>query len=149
MRNGRSCGTFCLMNKRAILSVYDKSGLVELGHGLIELGWELIASGGTAQRLRTHGLPVTDVAAITGALAGASVGQSGIPKEWLDGLIEWPRSVYWMENLTARLAQQFPEHGDAEIVGPLPIFWPGQLLRNLVFAILVLGHGFRRIFPPY
>ncbi|HRX79648.1 MAG TPA: ADP-ribosylglycohydrolase family protein [Pirellulaceae bacterium] len=89
------------------------------------------------------------VAAITGALAGASVGQSGIPKEWLDGLIEWPRSVYWMENLTARLAQQFPEHGDAEIVGPLPIFWPGQLLRNLVFAILVLGHGFRRIFPPY
>ncbi len=67
MRSGRSCGTFCPMNKRAILSVYDKSGLVELGRGLIELGWELIASGGTARLLRASDLPVVDVAAITGA----------------------------------------------------------------------------------
>ena len=67
MRNGRSCGTFCLMNKRAILSVYDKSDLVELGQELIALGWELIASGGTARLLRSGGLPVIDVAAVTGA----------------------------------------------------------------------------------
>ncbi len=35
--------------KRAILSVYDKSGLVEFARGLVELGFELIASGGTAR----------------------------------------------------------------------------------------------------
>ena len=34
--------------KRAILSVYDKTGLIELARGLVELGFELVASGGTA-----------------------------------------------------------------------------------------------------
>lgn len=55
------------MNRRAILSVYDKSGLVELGWGLVELGWQLIASGGTAAILRQAGLTVTEVSEITGA----------------------------------------------------------------------------------
>jgi phosphoribosylaminoimidazolecarboxamide formyltransferase/IMP cyclohydrolase len=55
------------MSKRAILSVYDKSGLVEFGRGLVELGWELIASGGTARTLRQEGLAVADVAHVTGA----------------------------------------------------------------------------------
>ena len=36
--------------KRAILSVYDKTGLVELARGLVELGFELVASGGTSAR---------------------------------------------------------------------------------------------------
>ena len=36
--------------KRAILSVYDKTGLVEFARGLVELGFELVASGGTARR---------------------------------------------------------------------------------------------------
>ena len=55
------------MSKRAILSVYDKSGLVPLAQGLIEAGWQLIASGGTARLLREAGLEVTDVAEVTGA----------------------------------------------------------------------------------
>jgi phosphoribosylaminoimidazolecarboxamide formyltransferase / IMP cyclohydrolase len=55
------------MKQRAILSVYDKSGLVELAQGLAGLGWELVASGGTARRLRQAGLAVQDVAAVTGA----------------------------------------------------------------------------------
>jgi phosphoribosylaminoimidazolecarboxamide formyltransferase / IMP cyclohydrolase len=55
------------MKKRAILSVYDKSGLLELAQGLTGLGWELVASGGTAQLLRRAGLAVQDVAAVTGA----------------------------------------------------------------------------------
>lgn len=55
------------MSKRAILSVYDKSGLVEFGRGLVELGWELIASGGTARTLRQANLAVADVADVTGA----------------------------------------------------------------------------------
>ena len=32
---------------RALLSVYDKTGLAELGRGLVDLGWELVSSGGT------------------------------------------------------------------------------------------------------
>ena len=55
------------MVKRAILSVYDKQGLVELARELVELGWELVASGGSARAVRDAGLPVTDVAAVTGA----------------------------------------------------------------------------------
>ena len=55
------------MTKRAILSVYDKSGLVEFAQGLIALDWDLIASGGTSRLLREFGLPVMDVAEVTDA----------------------------------------------------------------------------------
>ena len=51
---------------RALLSVSDKKGIVELGKGLVERGWELVSTGGTAQALRDAGLPVMDVAEITG-----------------------------------------------------------------------------------
>ncbi len=60
-------GKFHKMSKRAILSVYDKSGLAEFGQALAEMGWELIASGGSARLLREAGLPVTAVAEMTGA----------------------------------------------------------------------------------
>jgi phosphoribosylaminoimidazolecarboxamide formyltransferase / IMP cyclohydrolase len=52
--------------KRALLSVSDKTGLAELGAGLVRLGFELVSTGGTARALRSAGLPVTDVAAVTG-----------------------------------------------------------------------------------
>jgi len=52
--------------KRAILSVYDKSGLVEFARGLVDLNFELVASGGTARALSAVGLPVTQVDRITG-----------------------------------------------------------------------------------
>lgn len=58
---------FATMNKRAILSVYDKSNLTELGQQLAQMGWELVASGGTARLLREAGLAVLDVAEVTGA----------------------------------------------------------------------------------
>jgi phosphoribosylaminoimidazolecarboxamide formyltransferase / IMP cyclohydrolase len=51
---------------RALLSVYDKSGLIEFARGLIELGFELVASGGTARALSQAGLAVTQVDEITG-----------------------------------------------------------------------------------
>lgn len=53
--------------QRALLSVYDKSGLVEFGRGLVARGWELVSTGGSARALREAGLPVTDVAAVTGS----------------------------------------------------------------------------------
>ena len=52
--------------RRALLSVSDKTGLVDLGRGLVALGFELVSTGGTARALREAGLPVTDVAAVTG-----------------------------------------------------------------------------------
>ena len=51
---------------RALLSVYDKTGVVELASSLHGLGWELLSSGGTAKVIADAGIPVVDVAAITG-----------------------------------------------------------------------------------
>ena len=51
---------------RALLSVYDKAGLVEFARGLHELGVELVSSGGTAAALTDSGLPVTPVEEVTG-----------------------------------------------------------------------------------
>ena len=52
---------------RALLSVYDKEGLVELAQGLSDLGWELVASGNTAARLTEAGIAHTEVAELTGS----------------------------------------------------------------------------------
>ena len=52
---------------RALISVYDKEGVVELARGLTELGWELVSSGGTAAHLEEEGLAVTRVEEVTGA----------------------------------------------------------------------------------
>jgi phosphoribosylaminoimidazolecarboxamide formyltransferase/IMP cyclohydrolase len=51
----------------ALLSVSDKSGLVDFAHALAELGWEFVASGGTAKALGGAGLVVTEVADLTKA----------------------------------------------------------------------------------
>jgi phosphoribosylaminoimidazolecarboxamide formyltransferase/IMP cyclohydrolase len=53
--------------KRALLSVYDKSGLIELARGLNELGVELVSSGNTAAALEQADIPVTSVADVTGS----------------------------------------------------------------------------------
>ena len=54
------------MPRRALLAVSDKTGLPELGRTLVDIGFELVSTGGTAAALRAAGLPVTDVAAVTG-----------------------------------------------------------------------------------
>src|SRR5438445_4991294 len=50
----------------ALLSVSDKSGILEFARGLHALGVKLISTGGTAKLLADHGLPVTEVAQLTG-----------------------------------------------------------------------------------
>jgi phosphoribosylaminoimidazolecarboxamide formyltransferase/IMP cyclohydrolase len=50
---------------RALLSVSDKTGLVEFARGLHALGWELLSTGGTARALREAGVPVRDVSDVT------------------------------------------------------------------------------------
>jgi phosphoribosylaminoimidazolecarboxamide formyltransferase / IMP cyclohydrolase len=51
---------------RALLSVYDKTDLTKFASTLVELGWDLVASGGTELALKTAGLPVTPIEALTG-----------------------------------------------------------------------------------
>ena len=51
---------------RALLSVSDKTGIVDLGRGLHARGFELVSTGGTARTLADAGLPVTGVSDLTG-----------------------------------------------------------------------------------
>jgi ADP-ribosylglycohydrolase len=81
------------------------------------------------------------VAAIVGGLVGATAGEAAIPLEWLDGLVDWPRSVPWMRRLAVRLADR--------TAGPQRLFWPALPLRNALFLLVVMLHGFRRLLPPY
>ena len=53
--------------KLALLSVFDKSGITELAASLVDSGWTLLSSGGTAKVIADAGLPVTDVADHTGS----------------------------------------------------------------------------------
>ena len=78
-RNPLSSGTACSCGSpgwwrsadnggvRALISVSDRSGAVELARRLVDLGWEIISSGGTAGALRAGGVDVTEVAEVTGA----------------------------------------------------------------------------------
>jgi phosphoribosylaminoimidazolecarboxamide formyltransferase/IMP cyclohydrolase len=51
---------------RALLSVWDKVGIVEFARGLVALGVEVVTTGGTAAALRDAGVPVTDLSEVTG-----------------------------------------------------------------------------------
>jgi phosphoribosylaminoimidazolecarboxamide formyltransferase / IMP cyclohydrolase len=54
------------MPNRALLSVYDKTGIAELARGLIDLGYEVVSTGGTLAALEAAGVPVTAVSDVTG-----------------------------------------------------------------------------------
>jgi ADP-ribosylglycohydrolase len=86
-------------------------------------------------------------AAIVGAIAGAGVGREGIPHEWLDRLVEYPRTLRWMEGLAEKLARARVQPLAAIEVPRLPAM--RLMLRNMFFLGVVLVHGFRRLLPPY
>lgn len=81
------------------------------------------------------------VGAIGGAMAGSVVGEQGIPADWINGIADWPRGVPLLREVADRLAR-----GEGSPVG---YFWPAALARNLLFLVIVLLHGFRRLLPPY
>lgn len=85
-------------------------------------------------------------AAILGGIVGAATGRQGIPQEWQSGLLEWPRSLGWMERLGACLGADPAGRSGKRAPG---LFFPAVLLRNLFFLAVVLFHGFRRLLPPY
>jgi phosphoribosylaminoimidazolecarboxamide formyltransferase / IMP cyclohydrolase len=51
---------------RALISVSDKRGIVQFAQGLVDLGWDIISTGGTFAALRAGGVPVQAVEAVTG-----------------------------------------------------------------------------------
>lgn len=55
-----------MSTRRALLSVSDKTGIAELGRGLVERGFELVSTGGTARALREAGLEVAGISEVTG-----------------------------------------------------------------------------------
>lgn len=79
-------------------------------------------------------------------LRQAEIQYRALPQDWLSGLMEWPRSVGWMEQLGNQLDRVI-QTGVAE--KPCPLFPLSLLLRNLGFLGIVLFHGFRRLLPPY
>jgi ADP-ribosyl-[dinitrogen reductase] hydrolase len=85
-------------------------------------------------------------AAMLGAIIGAGMGKQAIPKQWLDDLIEWPRTISWMETLAtkAATADQNGKPGKAHSLSITCL-----AIRNTGFFLLVLVHGLRRLLPPY
>ncbi|MEW6228658.1 MAG: bifunctional phosphoribosylaminoimidazolecarboxamide formyltransferase/IMP cyclohydrolase [Bacillota bacterium] len=55
-----------MKTRRAIISVYDKSGVVDFAQALARLGYEIVSTGGTASVLEGAGMPVTRVSGVTG-----------------------------------------------------------------------------------
>jgi ADP-ribosyl-[dinitrogen reductase] hydrolase len=84
--------------------------------------------------------------AIAGALAGLTVGETGIPSRWVDGIADWPRNTAKMREMADALAAKT---SGEEIDSPVRYFWPGVVIRNVLFLAVVLLHGFRRLLPPY
>jgi ADP-ribosylglycohydrolase len=87
--------------------------------------------------------------AITGALSGVTVGERGIPSDYSERLLEWPRSSSWIGRLAHHAAAQFPDEDSAADMGTAGLFWPGIPFRNLIFMLAVLTQGLRRLLPPY
>ena len=85
--------------------------------------------------------------AILGAILGARVGKEGIPEDWLNNIIEWPRSISWIEMLGKAVAASF-SGGDKLRDCPSYLVL-GIPIRNILFLLVVLVHGFRRLAPPY
>jgi len=95
--------------------------------------------------LITCGGDTDTVAAIAGGICGAEVGEAGIPRPWINGICDWPRSIRYMR----ALAKALTERRSGIPSSPPKFFWPAVPLRNFFFLIVVLFHGFRRLLPPY
>ena len=110
------CGGFAvrdheraLLRMRALLSVYDKTGIEAFARGLVDLGWEIISTGGTHSALERAGISVISVSDVT-----------GFP-EILDGRVKTLHPAIH-GGLLARL--DLPEHQsalDAHQIAPIPL----------------------------
>jgi ADP-ribosylglycohydrolase len=101
---------------------------------------------GGLQEILCAGGDTDTTGAILGAILGARAGKDGIPEEWRTRIIEWPRTITWMEQMGHCLAASLS--GDLKTACP-GYFVPGVVLRNLIFLKVVIFHGLRRLAPPY
>lgn len=85
--------------------------------------------------------------AILGALMGATVGINGITEEWINNLQDYPRNIKLLNKIAQKLAMIIENNYQPS----QPVFydWWWVLPRNIIFLLVVLFHGFRRLFPPY
>ena len=95
----------------------------------------------TIESIVQEGGDVDTVAATAGAMAGAVNGPEGIPPDWIKGLTDMPHGGDYVRALARRIAD------DSVLVATH--FSPMQVPRGIVFTVLVLAHGFRRLAPPY
>jgi ADP-ribosylglycohydrolase len=101
---------------------------------------------GTLTAVLECGGDTDTIGAIAGALAGAQVGERGVPRDWVRGVVDWPRGVPLLRRLADRLASV---SSTREPDRPVRYFWPAVPLRNLLFLLVVLSHGLRRLAPPF
>jgi ADP-ribosylglycohydrolase len=83
------------------------------------------------------------LAAIVGGIAGAET--STFPAAWLTQLRDCPWTVAYLR----RLGDSLTSTRSPNLVSPPPLAWWWLPLRNLLFLVVVLAHGFRRLLPPY
>ena len=101
---------------------------------------------GTLESVLNCGGDTDSTGAIAGALAGVVVGESGIPDDWLKGLVDWPRGSGHLQQIAERVCE-VSQRGNP--VSPVMYFWPGMILRNAFFTVITFIHFARRLFPPY
>lgn len=81
------------------------------------------------------------VAAIAGGISGVEVGEAGIPEKWIRHVSDWPRSIAYVHRVAGALSQR--------VAGETPtiprLCWPFVLPRNLIFLLIILAHGFKRL----
>jgi ADP-ribosylglycohydrolase len=101
---------------------------------------------GALQAVLECGGDTDTVAAITGGMVGACLGSDGIPERLKRGVWEPIYSSVWLVQLGKSLA-------DTVLKGvkqrPQPTRWILLPFRNVLFLVVVLLHGFRRLLPPY
>lgn len=76
---------------RALISVSDKTGVVEFADGLKRLGWDIIATGGTMKLLRDAGLEVINISDVTGFPEICDGAREDAPSQGTRGAARPPR----------------------------------------------------------
>jgi phosphoribosylaminoimidazolecarboxamide formyltransferase/IMP cyclohydrolase len=127
--------------RRALLSVADKQGLVSFAEGLVDLGFEVVSTGGTAKALRAADVAVTEVATVTGfpeimdgrvktlhpAIHGGLLARRGVDdavlaKHGIGAIDVLVVNLYQFEAATAR-----PDCTDAEAIENIDVGGPAML----------------------
>ena len=107
------------------------------------------------EQLIRCGGDVDSTAAIAGGILGVRLGPNALPNDWLNGIIEWPRTKSWMCQLAGAMAispacvdppASLVNH-PVDRIPTVNVF--AQYIRNGFFSIVVLVHALRRLLPPY